>query len=808
MALGQTIPTLLAQTPVNPGEGLTYELEPAWSWAPAVVVLLIAVVVPLVIGLVLFLYLSERGGAGVFPRVGLAVVRLLLIGIVVLMLVGWMLNQNRTDLPDVVVLLDDSASMAFEDLYDDEDLRDALAKRVKSVGLDESTRMNLAKTLLLENDAKLLDSLSDGYNLKFYRISSSPRAEGEEQGSLAESILSAPADQSESRLGKCLRDVLEFQRGRPTAAVVAFTDGVTTDGKTMGEVADYARRKAIPLYLVGLGVDRPPRDVRLGDLLVDEVVFVNDIVNFDVKLTASGFEGEALNIKLRQTKDGPVVAEETVTLVKDGETVSVRLSHRPEEIGDFEYVVEADELPAEATTENNRLSRLVSVRDEKIRVLLAQEAPSHEFRFLSTLLGRQLRGDEKDGDKSIELTTVLQEADERFAQADDSVRRIFPLRRDELFEYDVIIFGDLNPASFGQLVMDYLVEFVKKRGGGLVFIAGPRHTPLSYRETPLAELMPIDLNTCTVPDPALPLTNQFKVRPTRLGRASPQFQLGDSLGENSQVWGNLEGLYWLVDAPDVKPGVRVLAEHPTLRGSGGQNLPVISMHYVGAGKVIFHATDETYRWRYRVGDKYFARYWIQTIRYLSRSKLLGDNKAAVLTADRDVYRRGETVGLRVKFFDDRLAPPEDDGVTLVMERSEGQRRHMKLRRESTARGVFEGAMTGLGEGQYNVWIATPTLEGNPPSVKFAVVAPPGEQARLEMDSRDLQRAAKTSGGHFYTIDNAGKLSKDLPKGRQVQIASLPPISIWGIWYVALTFAGIFVLLIVTEWILRKRAGML
>ena len=28
-------------------------------------------------------------------------------------------------------------------------------------------------------------------------------------------------------------------------------------------------------------------------------------------------------------------------------------------------------------------------------------------------------------------------------------------------------------------------------------------------------------------------------------------------------------------------------------------------------------------WRWRVGDVFFARYWVQAIRYLSRSKLLG-----------------------------------------------------------------------------------------------------------------------------------------------------------------------------------------
>ncbi len=802
--LGDSTISLLAQSTETPGEGLTYSLEPSWSWSPVVFLLLI----PAVIALVAFLYLTERGRSTVLPRLTLSTIRLLLIGLVLVMLFGWMLQRDRMDLPDVVVLLDDSVSMQFEDQLENEATASALEKRIKAVGLETPSRVNLAKALLLENDNKLLASLSSKYNLKFYRIGSTARIEAIDVESLAEVIRDIPAEQSESRLGKCLRDVLEFQRGRPTAAVIVLTDGITTDGKSIGEVADYARRKSIPLYVVGIGNDQPPRDVRLADLLVDDTVFVKDIVNFDVKLTGTGYQGESVTVRLRKGAKGPVVAEEPVTLGKDRETKSVRLSFRPEEIGEIEFVVEFDEIDGEAATENNRQSRIVNVRDEKIRVLLAQEGPSREFRFLSTLLGRQVRGNEDEANKSIELTTVFQSADEEFAQADDSIRRVFPVRREELFEFDVIIFGDVNPEGLGPVVLNHVSDFVKVRGGGIVFIAGPDHMPVDYRDTALAELMPVDASTCSVPDPAVVQNDKFNVRPTRLGFSSPQMQLGDSLKDNVRVWSNLDGLYWLIDAPDLKRGARVLAEHPTLTGTNGKNLPVISMQYVGAGKVVFHSTDETWRWRFRVGDKYFARYWIQTVRYLSRSKLLGGNRSAELVSDREVYRRGEAVSVRVRFFDERVAPPQDDGVTVVLERDEGRKRHITLSRQLTARGVFEGSITGLADGNYNLWVATPTLEGKPPSVKFSVEAPPGEQARLEMDSADLKLAAKVSHGEYYTPSTAETLLKDLPQGRQVQIASMPPVSIWGLWYVALMFAAVFVALIVSEWLMRKWCGML
>ena len=137
-----------------------------------------------------------------------------------------------------------------------------------------------------------------------------------------------------------------------------------------------------------------------------------------------------------------------------------------------------------------------------------------------------------------------------------------------------------------------------------------------------------------------------------------------------------------MEAPDLKPGVRVLAEHPARTGPNGAALPVVLMHYVGAGKVVFHCTDETWRWRRRVGDVYFARYWVQTLRDLSRSALLDKDRKAELSVDREEYRRGDAVRLRVRFFDDRLAPLQDDGVVVVLEQEGGKRRRLGLRRDA------------------------------------------------------------------------------------------------------------------------------
>ncbi len=219
---------------------------------------------------------------------------------------------------------------------------------------------------------------------------------------------------------------------------------------------------------------------------------------------------------------------------------------------------------------------------------------------------------------------------------------------------------------------------------------------------------------------------------------------------------------------------------------------------------MFQAFDSSYRWRYRAGDEYFARYWIQTIRYLSRSKVLGKDRSAELSSDREEYQRGEPVLLRLKFLDDRLAPAEEDGVSLMLERPGSARRTITARRAADSRGTFEATLSNLSEGRYRAWLATPSLAGQPPAKEFRIVSPPGEQARLEMNAAELKRAAKISDGKFYTFETAANLLDDLPPGRQVRIQSLPPEPLWN----SPLLAGFFVLLLVAEWLGRKKAGML
>ena len=809
------LPAWLARLLVKngPGEGATWSLVDQWPWPPWVTLLAMV----LIAAFVVYVYAKENPQAPRALRMLLAGIRLSLAALVLFMLAQFALSLQKTGLPYVAVLVDDTLSMTTADRYlntkdrNRDKLRAALADAARRAGYEETTRWNLARTLLTARDAQVLRSIAGRYKLRLYYLTgaqgdyrSGPRAsQATEVAGMVREIRAMEPAGEQTRLGAAIHAVLDDLGGTAPAALVLLSDGVNTEGPDLADGAAYAHRKGVPLLVVALGDSQPDRSLKLSDLSVEEFVFVHDRVNFQVQLTGTGYAGQEVRVVLRRQDSPNVLAEVKVKVGPDGRPQTVRLPYRPEEEGDFQFAVEIEPVAGDAAAAADRQERVirtphpVRVRKDKIHVLLVQGSPSYEFRYLRNMLRR---------DPSIDLKSVLQDADEEHAEPDSGSLQGFPVRKEDLFRYDVVILGDVNPALFSAAMLSNLVDFVERpaKGGSLICIAGPRYMPLAFRNTPLARILPVSLATARAAPEGQDFAQPFRLLPTDQGLASPQMQLADTPEESETVWRNLPPLYWCLEAPDLKPGAFVLAEHSGRQGREGKKLPLVVLQHV-TGNVLFHATDETWRWRFRAGDTYFARYWIQTLRYLCRWKLAGAGRSATLSTDRTTYRQGDPVRLRVRFENQRLTPPQDDGVTVVVEGPKHTTHRLKLHRTTAGSGVFEGLLASLPPDDYHAWIAIPSLENHPPGAEFSVLAHSGDSKGTAIEEAELRRAAEVTKGRYYTFDadTAYHLLKDLPEGRQVPIETLPPRPLWNAW----PTLALFLVLLVSEWVLRKLGGM-
>ena len=59
----------------------------------------------------------------------------------------------------------------------------------------------------------------------------------------------------------------------------------------------------------------------------------------------------------------------------DGQPLRIEIGHRPKETGQITYIVEVESKPRELQTENNRIEKTVTVREEKLKVLYVHSEP-------------------------------------------------------------------------------------------------------------------------------------------------------------------------------------------------------------------------------------------------------------------------------------------------------------------------------------------------------------------------------------------------------------------------------------------------
>ena len=802
--LKRAIESYLGIQPSKPGESTAWSIEHESPWATSIPEWVFLILAAAFVATIVLVYRRDAAKSSLKMRTALLLLRFSAIGVILCCLARPILQIDRTDLPYIVVLIDDSISMTLPDEYP-ADVEATIRDWLDGTRNPHVSRFDVARAILTTNEGEFLKQLLQNHKLRVYRFSESTNVVGPEQClSLADveqviqQLQDATARGKDTRLQPAVKSVLDDFSGTPPTAIVVLTDGVASisSSERLSAAIPMARRRLVPIYAIGVGSDEPTRDLQLYDLMVDEVAIVDVPLIFSAKLKSTGFSAQPVRVTL-STKAAPadVLAEVTVKSPVDGAPLNVELSFTPTEEGKVEFVLEAVPLAGEANRGNNRESREVTIRKGKIRVLLVDYEPRYEFRYVKHLLNRE----NKDR-QTIELKTFLQQQPSSLGAAAVELGT-FPELKNDLFEFDVVIFGDVDRSRLPNRHLEDLRDFVREKGGGVIFVAGPQFNPKSYQNSPIEEMFPVVLESVRLPELGPTIASGFRPELTPEGRrGTPMFRFAENQNDVNRVWNGLQEMYWLLEAPELVPGATVLAQHPTRQGENG-NLPVIALRRFGAGKVLFHATDELWRWRFRVGDVYYGRYWLQAIRFLSRSKLIGQDRSAVLYSDREKYAAGDDATIRIQFFKDSLVPAEDDGVSVTVERSGDVPRSLTLSRVPGSFTVFEGRMSQLAEGRYDVWVTKPAFEKSPPVTDFQVEAPSRELKQRDLDKNDLVRAAKQTYGRYFAVVDAMQLPASIPSGQPVSLGTQKSVPLWNRW----ELLSIFGLLLLTEWLLRKRA---
>ena len=147
-----------------------------------------------------------------------------------------------------------------------------------------------------------------------------------------------------------------------------------------------------------------------------------------------------------QRESSKIAARRPWNLEAAGNPVPVRVLYTPMEAGERKFVLVVPAVKGETNTSNNDLERIVLVTDSRrIRVLYVEGYPRYDFRFVKVMLERE--SDKSIGGKSVEVQVVLLDAAKGWPETDRSAfRGEFPTRT-ELFGFDVVVLGDVDPEA-------------------------------------------------------------------------------------------------------------------------------------------------------------------------------------------------------------------------------------------------------------------------------------------------------------------------------------------------------------------------
>jgi hypothetical protein len=426
---------------------------------------------------------------------------------------------------------------------------------------------------------------------------------------------------------------------RNLRGVVLVSDGDWNEGPPPVQAAARLRAMGVPVIAVPVGSPSRLPDVELLSLDAPTFGVAGKTVRVPFTVESSLPREHVATITLRAS-DGDEVTRE-VRIAPMGRT-SDWLVWKPKETGDFTLTLDLPVHAGEALADNNRLTAPISIREEKLRVLVVESYPRWEYRYLRNALSR---------DPGVEVSCLLFHPGlSKVGGGNKDYIKQFPSGLDELSKFDVVFLGDVGVED-GQLTTEQcrlLKGLVEHQASGLVFMPGLQGRQFSLLETELGDLCPVAL------DPSQPggwgsrTPSHFEL--TELGRRSLLTKLADTQDDNAEVWEGLPGFQWYAPVLRARAGSDVLCVHKDASNEFGR-LPLLATRTFGAGKVLFMGTDGAWRWRKGVEDKYHYRFWGQVVRWMAYQRNMAKGETVRLYYVPDQPRMHQTLALHANVMD-------------------------------------------------------------------------------------------------------------------------------------------------------------
>ena len=699
------------------------------------------------LGLVLLQYVLIRGKLGSSRALVISLLRCFSF----FLLISFALNplfiskkEHRIS-PPLAILIDTSQSMG---------LPGAMGK---------GSRLDEARSILLDEPSGLLKRLKEKYEVKVYALGESLRTL--EEGEFSRLGVGGKNANLSGALAKLNPEGPQ---------VLLFSDGnLQWENKGPGVSS--------PL-VVPVGNPDGYKDVLIKSVKAPSMAFRGREVTIDVVLKGYGYRGLTLPVVL---KDGHrLLTGKNIRFNENPSEATLALSFTPQEIGQHSLSVSILPQVGESLVSNNTVNLSLKVVRDKIRVLVVSGSPSMNYRFMRMAL---------KSDPSIDvLSFVILRTPSDVLNVPLQEQSLIPFHVETLFskeltEFDLLIFDNFAyHFYFHPKYLGAIKEFVKG-GGSFALIGGP-HLFGRYGGTPIEEILPVQLTGKEDYRRDFPRG----VKASRTGSSHPilGWSAGDGQGMNNPVtvWEEMPTLDGF-NVLEPKNSGAVLLE-----SADRDSWPILVVGSYGKGRVLVLGTDYSWKWYSGMvakgrGNWAYLKFVEKMVRWLTRDPSL-DPVEITLPERSGTVGEGKEVRIRAK---------EASGVSLSVFNADGLKIKSQLKATGQT-GEYLGSFLPEKGGIHKVRVET--LGGQ--WEESMVITGPMETLDGAPDHEKLRAISAFSGGKVLQKgDDLLKEIEDHARKKETRFLEEKRLPLWSM---PLTLI-LIVTLLGTEWYLRRRWGL-
>lgn len=647
----------------------------------------------------------------------------------------------------------------------------------RSMHFSESGTTPLETAVAELAETELLEELQTEFKISL-------RSVAEQLDPLELTQLPPPGDSS--RIKSALLELLDDNSNNRMTSVIVISDGSDTSNVDAGWWRQLSAT-GVPVYSVGVGAEALQSDLSLAAISMRDSITPDSRVN--ARLTIR--HAQAGSVRLRVTDGDALLHASTLILPADTTESSHSIVFNSGDEGIKELNFALEPLAGEQHLANNQQRRILTVEDERKRILYVEGEPRWEYKFIRRALSESAE---------IEIVSLLQTSPNKYYRQGvrdaEELEDGFPSEEKTLFAYDAIIIGSIEAAKLSAEQQQHLRDFVRVRGGALLMLGGPHGLAEGgWSRTVVAQALPAQFNDAQ----QTYARKRARAYLTDLGSETEWLRFSADNAQNQALWAELPELADVQMLGAVKAGASSLLETRV----DDSRIPLLVSQRYGRGKSFILATSGTWRWQMGLPavDQRHEQFW---------QGLLGELVAGALeplsiATSRAAYYDEREVDVTIDVRDERYQPDLNAELTASLvgddidADSNTNTAAIKLNPTETP-GRYQATVSVPSEGAYAIAVAQADGETQrTQNAWFLREDNRVEDFALGKDTAFLRKLASETGGEYLEIEELDILPALLRQSQSLLVKE-ETLPLWNA-------PIIFLLLIffkIVEWLLRMR----